>query len=57
MSPFHDRCPDCARRPTCCCQFDVGPTKADIAKAKRIIGAAVFFICCGFVLAATLGVW
>ncbi len=55
MSPIHDRCPDCDERPTCCCQFDVGPTRADIAKAKKIIGAAAFFIAVGVVAAITLG--
>ncbi len=56
MSPFHDRCPDCDKRPTCCCQFDIGPTLADIADAKRVAGIVAFFVACAVLAAVTLGV-
>lgn len=56
MSPIHDRCPDCNERPTCCCQFDIGPTRADIADAKRVAGILAFFVACAVVAVVTLGV-
>lgn len=55
MTPYHDRCPDCDQRPTCCCQFEFGPTRSDIADAKRVAGIVLFFIACAVIAAVTLG--